>query len=63
MRRLQKYAVSDMQPIAMILTTTIKNSMWNNVPVEKSLNWHNTINLQGAGARNKLVTALGLQQY
>ena len=63
MRRLQKYAVSDMQPIAMILITTIKNSMWNNVPVEKSLNWHNTINLQGAGARNKLVTALGLQQY
>ena len=63
MRRLQKNAVSDMQLIAMMLTTAIKNWMWSNLPVEKSLDWHNTINLQGAGARNKLVTALGLQQY
>ena len=63
MRRLQKNAVSDMQLIAMMLTTAIKISMWDNLPVETSLDWHNTINLQGAGARNKLVTALGLQQY
>jgi hypothetical protein len=52
-----------MQLIAMMLTTAITISMWNNLPVEKSLDWHNTINLQGAGARNKLLTALGLQQY
>ena len=38
-------------------------SMWNNLPAEKSLDWHDTINPQGAGARNKRVTALGLQQY
>jgi len=63
MRRLQMNAVSDMQLIAMMLTTAIKISMWNDLPVEKSLDWHNTINLQGAGARNKLLTAHGLQQY
>jgi len=51
-----------MQLIAMMLTTAIKISMWNDLPVEKSLDWNNTINLQG-GARNKPVTALGLQQY
>jgi len=49
-----------MQLIAMMLTTAIKISMWNDLPVEKSLDWNNTINLEG-GARNKLVTALGLQ--
>jgi len=63
MRRLQENAVSDMHLIAMMLTTAIKISMWNNLPVEKPLDWHNTINLQGAGARNKLVTTLDLQQY
>ena len=61
--RLRENAVSDMQLITMMLTTSIKISMWNNLPVEKLLYWHNTINLQGAGTRNKLVTALGLQQY
>jgi len=31
----------------------------NYPPVEKSLGWHNAINLQGAGAGNKLVNAPG----
>ena len=37
MRQLQENTVSDMQLIAMMLTTAIKFLMWNNLPVEKSL--------------------------
>ena len=37
MWRLQENAVSDMQLITMMLTTAIKISTWNNLPVEKSL--------------------------
>jgi len=59
MRRLQENVVAAEKLITMILTISLKFWIENNPPVENSLDWHNAINLQGAGAGNKLLTALG----
>ena len=60
LRWLQENVVAAMKLITMMLTISLKMWIENNSPVEKSLDWHNAINLQGAGAGpgNKLVTAL-----